>query len=157
MSVLIIDFMVIAAVICAPAILFFPFRKLRSQDYTFTKLAKNLKLKIVCNRENMSLRQNFIQLPVDRVVVDANIIDLCTEIYAAPKKQKIYSMYTNQHHKFYSSYMEGRWEMAIVIATSLRTAWDGQLSAYYELMISRCKNFKQHTPTNEWNGIVIKG
>jgi uncharacterized membrane protein len=157
MSVLIIDWLVIAAIICAAGILILQFLRPKSLNIKFEKFAKHLKLKTVYNSAEIYSRHNFILLPVDKVIIDEQIVDLCTEIYAMPEKQKIYSMYANQHHKFYSSYIERRWEMAIVIASSLRTAWDGQLSAYYDLMISRCINFKQKPPVGDWNGIVIKG
>lgn len=59
----------------------------------------------------------------------------------------------SQHTKFLSAYRERRWDMAAVIGNSLRTAWNGKLRAYYEMMVSRCKEFKENPPGQDWDGI----
>jgi adenylate cyclase len=59
----------------------------------------------------------------------------------------------SQHAKFLSAYRDQRWDMAMVIGNSLRTAWKGHLKAYYEMMVSRCKAFKENPPGKNWDGI----
>ena len=44
-----------------------------------------------------------------------------------------------QHQKMLSLYGEKRYEAAMVISQSLRTAWNGNLTLYYEWMMERCK------------------
>lgn len=46
----------------------------------------------------------------------------------------------NQHDKLLAAYQEGRNKMAIIIAKSLKTAWNGSLKNYYESLIIDCQN-----------------
>lgn len=59
----------------------------------------------------------------------------------------------SQHAKFLTAYRDQRWDMAVVIGNSLRTAWNGRLKAYYEMMVLRCKAFKENPPGQNWDGI----
>jgi len=61
----------------------------------------------------------------------------------------------SQHAKFLSAYREQRWDMAMVIGSSLRTAWNGNLKEYYEMMLSRCRNLKKNPPGRDWDGIYL--
>jgi hypothetical protein len=58
----------------------------------------------------------------------------------------------DQHNKFLSHYRAGNWKSARVYATDLREYWDGQLSDYYDSMISRIEGF-QVSPPKEWDGV----
>lgn len=59
----------------------------------------------------------------------------------------------NQHIKFLTAYRNQRWDMAITIANSLKTSYDGSLKKYYHMMIGRCQYYKKNPPKNDWNGI----
>ena len=59
----------------------------------------------------------------------------------------------NQHAKFLTAYREQRWDMAIVIAGSLRSAWNGKMKDYYEMMIVRCKELKSNPQGTGWDGV----
>ena len=58
-----------------------------------------------------------------------------------------------QHRKFLSAYRDQRWDVATIIAGSLRTAWHGQMKDYYEMMIQRCHELKQDPPGKDWDHV----
>lgn len=51
-----------------------------------------------------------------------------------------------QHEKFLKAYQQERYDMAISIGTSLKTAWNSILSNYYSAMINKCKINKMSIP-----------
>jgi adenylate cyclase len=57
-----------------------------------------------------------------------------------------------QHDKFLQLYREGKWEIAKKFASDLKKCWQGELSDYYDLMISRIEEFEIHSP-KDWDGI----
>ena len=57
-----------------------------------------------------------------------------------------------QHEKFLTFYREGNWEIAKKFASDLKKCWQGELSDYYDLMISRIEEFETHPP-KDWDGI----
>jgi len=57
-----------------------------------------------------------------------------------------------QHEKFLTFYREGNWEIAKKFASDLKKCWQGELSDYYDLMISRIEEFETHSP-KDWDGI----
>jgi adenylate cyclase len=56
------------------------------------------------------------------------------------------------HKKFLTLYREGKWEIAKKFASDLKKCWQGELSDYYDLMISRIEEFETHSP-KDWDGI----
>jgi adenylate cyclase len=56
------------------------------------------------------------------------------------------------HKKFLTLYREGKWEIAKKFASDLKKCWQGELSDYYDLMISRIEEFET-TPPENWDGI----
>ena len=59
----------------------------------------------------------------------------------------------NQHAKFLAAYRAQRWDMAMIIASSLRSAWNGKMKDYYDMMIARCKELKSDPPGAGWDGV----
>jgi adenylate cyclase len=57
-----------------------------------------------------------------------------------------------QHEKFLEFYRRGNWEVAQKFASELKDCWRGELSDYYDLMISRIEEFETHPP-KDWDGI----
>lgn len=92
------------------------------------------------------------------VIVDENAQHLINPKYILEiddiSDSKFYTMITNKviepsitmshHHKFISAYYQKRYDMAISIGTSLKTAWDSSLSDYYSAMINKCKSLKSN-------------
>ena len=72
---------------------------------------------------------------------------------------KIYTVLTEydtigemQHNKFLELYRGGYWEIAKKFASDLKQCWQGELSDYYDLMISRIEEF-QSSPPADWDGV----
>ena len=72
---------------------------------------------------------------------------------------KIYTVLTQrdtigelQHEKFLTLYRQGNWEIAKKFASDLKQCWQGNLSDYYDLMISRIEEFEA-TPPKNWDGV----
>jgi len=57
-----------------------------------------------------------------------------------------------QHDKFLTLYRAGHWEIAKKFASDLKKCWQGELSDYYDLMISRIEEFETTPPVN-WDGV----
>jgi adenylate cyclase len=57
-----------------------------------------------------------------------------------------------QHDKFLTLYRDGHWEIAKKFASDLKKCWQGELSDYYDLMISRIEEFETHSP-KDWDGV----
>jgi sensor histidine kinase YesM len=152
----VLDLFVLSMLISAPMVYFFLGNKQKKKNPRLQKFAKHYGLDKVFDLSSVKTRHNFIILPIDRLFIDRKIVEVCTEFYITPANKKKYIMYSNQHNKFWASYTEHRWDMAIVIAGSLRTAWDSQLTKYYDIMINRCMSFKQKPPSANWNGTILK-
>ena len=72
---------------------------------------------------------------------------------------KIYTVLTQrdtigelQHEKFLELYRGGYWAIAQKFASDLKQCWQGELSDYYDLMISRIEEF-QSSPPADWDGV----
>lgn len=48
-----------------------------------------------------------------------------------------------QHEKFLELYRQGSWDVAIRFAQDLKQCWNGNLNAYYDMMIERCGDMKK--------------
>ena len=48
-----------------------------------------------------------------------------------------------QHQKFLELYRQGSWDMASRFAEDLKQCWNGDLVAYYDMMIERCADMKK--------------
>ena len=57
-----------------------------------------------------------------------------------------------QHDKFLTLYRQGNWEAAQKFASDLKKCWQGNLSDYYDSMISRIEEF-QVSPPKDWDGV----
>ena len=57
-----------------------------------------------------------------------------------------------QHDKFLQLYREGQWEAAQKFASDLKQCWQGNLSDYYDSMISRIEEFRM-SPPKDWDGV----
>jgi adenylate cyclase len=79
-------------------------------------------------------------------------VSIFTVLEKDHRGQDIIDVMEDQHNKFLSHYRAGNWKSARVYATDLREYWDGQLSDYYDSMISRIEGF-QVSPPKEWDGV----
>ena len=57
-----------------------------------------------------------------------------------------------QHDKFLTLYRQGNWEAAQKFASDLKKCWQGNLSDYYDSMISRIEEFLV-SPPKDWDGV----
>lgn len=73
-----------------------------------------------------------------------------TRIFTVLEKNDMVS--ETQHKKFLELYRQGSFAVAKRFAISLRTGWNGELDAYYEMMIERINSMKKNPPT-DWDGI----
>lgn len=53
-----------------------------------------------------------------------------------------------QHLKFLDLYRKGKWDMATQLAQDLKQGWNGELVAYYDMMIERCADMKKANVKN---------
>lgn len=67
------------------------------------------------------------------------LVDVGGSFMALVGKGEAPASQLGQHQKMLSLYGEKRYEAAMVISQSLRKAWNGKLSGYYEWMTERCK------------------
>jgi adenylate cyclase len=120
----------------------------RSRDYhvrilTSKKVATNIDDRIIkVEIDTISMNGNRV-FPIYAVLGYGKNIGNQTQI----------STCYSQHSKFLSAYRDQRWDMAIVIGNSLRTAWNGNLKSYYDMMVARCKDLKANPPGRSWDGI----
>jgi adenylate cyclase len=57
-----------------------------------------------------------------------------------------------QHMKFLELYRTGHWEVAGNFASDLKKCWKGEMDHYYDMMIERIQEYKNHPPSN-WDGV----
>lgn len=98
---------------------------------------------------------NMIENSSTIVELDRIETPLKTAIYTIVSKPDT-DLIVNNHKKFLDAYRNGRVDMAATIAASLRTAWSGELQAYYSLMITRCKHLRANPPKYNWDGVYRK-
>jgi len=53
-----------------------------------------------------------------------------------------------QHQKFLELYRSGKWDIAKKFAQDLKQCWNGELNAYYDMMIERCDDMKKANVQN---------
>ena len=53
-----------------------------------------------------------------------------------------------QHQKFLDLYRQGQWIVAAKFAQELKQCWNGELDAYYDMMIERCADMKKANVKN---------
>lgn len=127
-----------------------------SRSLSLKRLEDLFKVVPIDNLDNIQPNPNHCLIHLDKVCLDDQVINVGTSIKIPAGFQQTYAVNLNQHYKFWNSYLERRWDMAIVIATSLRTAWDGRMKTYYDVMIARCKHYKINPPLADWNGVYFK-
>jgi adenylate cyclase len=57
------------------------------------------------------------------------------------------------HECFLDYYRSCQWDEAISYATTLKKAFDGELSDYYDAMIERIEEYKINSPGDNWDGV----
>ena len=73
------------------------------------------------------------------------------KIYTVLKDEDAFS--EKAHEKFLVLYRQGSWAMAKHFANDLfKGGWQGQLSAYYKMMIERIEEYEKNPPAN-WDGV----
>ena len=73
------------------------------------------------------------------------------KIYTVLKDHDFFS--EKAHNKFLALYRQGSWAVAKHFANDLiNGGWQGQLSAYYEMMIERIEEYEKNPPAN-WDGV----
>ena len=147
-------FEIIILLVCAalPGI-FFISKIFNKKDNDYARFEKMFDLKEINDINKISKRESYAIIHLDKIIVNDQIINLGTQIFVGKQSTQIN---VNQHYKFYHSYLNQRWDMAIVIANSMKTAWGGTMKTYYETMISRCNHYKINPPGSLWNGIFTK-
>lgn len=130
--------------------------KLSSKKKPFQILEETFKLENIQDINQILNNHGACVIKIDRIQQNNNIVEVGVRISSNRDNLSRNSISVNQHYKFYQSYLDKRWDMAIVIASSLRTAWDGQLHTYYEKMIARCNHYKRNPPPTDWSGVYFK-
>lgn len=148
--------LILVLLLASPAIIFFWPKKKRSTDSIKQSLAQRYNLPNVENISTIKSDPRSCVIVIDKISSNKEIISLATVLKIPAGQQQTYQMNLNQHHKFYTSYLDRRWDMAIVIANSLKTAWNGNMKTYYETMVSRCNHYKLNPPSTDWNGVWFK-
>lgn len=134
---------------------------LRRKKSTASKYSKYQKIyqvsNIITDTEVATLSKKPVLIELDTIIAENSKNP--TQIYTVLKttidnKSLSYDViHHHQHIKFLAAYRNQRWDMAITIANSLKTSYDGSLKKYYTIMIDRCQHLKKHPPGNTWQGI----
>lgn len=123
------------------------------KDNSFMQYETLFNVKCINDINNLVPTVGYSIIHIDKVYMNDQIIQLGILL---PVSQTVNQININQHYKFYQSYLDKRWDMAIVIATSMKTAWNNELKTYYDVMISRCRYYKINPPAADWNGVYEK-
>lgn len=148
----IITIISLAIFVAFVSILFFSIF-LTKKDNLFVQYEKLFNVKYINDINNMVPKAGYSIVHLDKVYMNDQIIQLGTLL---PIGQTVNQINVNQHYKFYQSYLDKRWDMAIVIANSMKTAWNNEMKTYYDIMISRCRYYKTNPPAADWNGVYEK-
>ena len=119
--------------------------------------SKSYGVKIIIGESTANgLSDDFVKVELDLIAVKGKVDGV--RIYTVlghsdiDKPQNLAICY-GQHAKFLAAYRGQRWDMAIVIANSLKTAWNSKMKDYYEMMIERCKELKSDPPGSGWDHV----
>jgi len=61
-------------------------------------------------------------------------------------------MMQQQHEKFLKLYRQQSWKIAEKFANDLKEQWT-EMSAYYDIMLDRIKEYKENPPGKDWDGV----
>jgi len=128
----------------------------RSKNNIYSKYEKVYQVSnIISTNELSTFAKKSILVELDTIVSDITNkpTTIYTELLINYGNKEYDVVHHNQHVKFLTAYRNQRWDMAIIIANSLKTSYQGDLKKYYTTMINRCQYYKKHPPGNDWPGI----
>jgi len=74
-------------------------------------------------------------------------------IYTIVPPGSVYPPALLTHRYFLDYYRSCKWDEAISYATTLKKAFNGELSDYYDAMIERIEDYKINSPGDNWDGV----
>lgn len=113
--------------------------------------SKGYGVKMIIGEETAKGLEGFVVVELDLLAVKGKEEGI--RIYTVLEKGAINGGIMAQHHKFLAAYRQQRWNVARVIASSLRTSWNGKLKDYYEIMMERMDELQANPPGHNWDGV----
>ena len=60
------------------------------------------------------------------------------------------------HNELIQHYHQRNWDFVFLAAKNLLGCWGSELDSFYQEMIARVTQFKEHEPDESWTGIIAK-
>jgi adenylate cyclase len=113
--------------------------------------SKGYGVKIIIGEETARGLDGFVTVELDLLAVKGKAEGV--RVFTVLEKGATNGSIMAQHMKFLAAYRQQRWGVAKVIGSSLRTAWNGRLKDYYEIMLDRVNELQANPPGRDWDGV----
>jgi adenylate cyclase len=74
-------------------------------------------------------------------------------IYTIVDRNTLNTLYARSHKDFIRLYREQEWDRLDHYYKTLRNAFDGDMTEYYDMMMERVEEFKKNPPGENWDGV----
>lgn len=119
--------------------------------------SKNYGVKLILGQNTVSLLDEplLMILELDKIAVKGKTEGV--NIYTCLGYTKEFNLKDNTqnlklHNKFIDAYRKQKWDEAIEIAESNKFEFNKMMTEYYDMMIGRCKEYKDNPMPKDWDG-----
>jgi adenylate cyclase len=74
-------------------------------------------------------------------------------IYTIVDRNTLNTLYARSHQDFIRLYREQEWDRLDHYYKTLRNAFDGDMTEYYDMMMERVEEYKKNPPGENWDGV----
>jgi adenylate cyclase len=74
-------------------------------------------------------------------------------IYTIVDRNTLNTLYARSHQDFIRLYREQEWDRINHYYKTLRSAFDGEMKEYYDMMMERVEEYKKNPPGENWDGV----
>jgi len=106
---------------------------------------------IIGQRTYELVKDEYLCLELDCLAVKGKTLGV--NIYTVVPKTALNRAYSKTHNDFIKLYREQNWIAIDNYYKTLKSAFDGEMSEYYDMMMERIEEFKKNPLPSDWDGV----
>jgi hypothetical protein len=108
--------------------------------------------------EVIKLQDKYIVLELDTVTIKSSnpITAYCVIADIPLDELSRVEILKKLHHDLMEQYRNRNWDFCIQALEHLIGFWGKQIDSFYEILLARVVEYKQHEPDENWTGVVPK-
>jgi adenylate cyclase len=114
--------------------------------------SKPYHVKMIIGQKTYELvKDEYLCLELDCLAVKGKTLGV--NIYTVVPKTALNRAYSKTHSDFIKLYREQNWIAIDEYYKTLKSAFDGEMSEYYDMMMERINEFKKNPLPSDWDGV----